>query len=389
MQILRNNIKGRLTNKLVAPLFLAGTPGTGKSTSVKLVAKELGFNLIEISAPSISLEQLSGLPLEYATPQFNEASTVSNIIDVNSTLWSIPQIIADVWIAAKSAPTILLIDDFHAMPQHLQPYFYNLLLEYKIGNYILPDNCVIVGTMNNSDKAGFNGMSSAIRNRINILELEFNFEYWFNSYGNKLHYLVASFLKAKPNYAEEDESTGISGFATARAWTAIAAELALYTPDEIHKYASKIAGMQVSREAAQAFQSHVNYVAALDFEKTVANRVLVDLSTRDPLDTILYSYITNFIHTIDDGMYLLDLMETNKSDSSSTFIGFLFGELYRKSCDGKQMSEGLTYTIDKLIGSKPDKANYPNTSADKLAKAFAKQIPSISKFQERAHEFLL
>ena len=60
MQILRNNIKGRLTNKLVAPLFLAGHPGSGKSTSVKLVAQELGFNLIEVSAPSISLEQLSG-----------------------------------------------------------------------------------------------------------------------------------------------------------------------------------------------------------------------------------------------------------------------------------------------------------------------------------------
>ena len=60
MQILRNNIKGRLTNKLVAPLFLAGHPGSGKSTSVKLVAKELGFNLVEYSCPSIAIEQLSG-----------------------------------------------------------------------------------------------------------------------------------------------------------------------------------------------------------------------------------------------------------------------------------------------------------------------------------------
>ena len=389
MQILRNNIKGRLANKLVAPLFLAGHPGSGKSTSVKLVAKELGFNLIEVSAPSISLEQLSGLPTEYATPQFNQASTVSHIIDVNSTLWSIPQIIADVWIASKSAPTILLIDDFHAMPQHLQPYFYNLLLEYKIGNYILPDNCVIVGTMNNSDKAGFSGMSSAIRNRINILEIEFNFEYWFNSYGNKLHYLVASFLKAKTGYAEEPESTGIEGFATARAWTAIAAELEMYTPDEIHKGARKIVGMQVSKEAAQAFQSHVNYVAALDFEKTVTNQVLVDLSTKEPLDAILYSYIPNFIKSVDDGMYLLDLMEVNKSETSSTFIGYIFGELYRKYCDNKQLSEGLTYVVDRLLSNRPDKANYPNTSADKLTKAFAKQIPSIATFQSRAAEFLL
>jgi hypothetical protein len=196
-------------------------------------------------------------------------------------------------------------------------------------------------------------------------------------------------LKAKSNYAQEDESTGIKGFATARAWTAIAAELGMYSPDELPKYAGKIAGMQVSQEAAQAFQSHVNYAATLDFEKTVANQVLVDLSTKEPLDAILYSYIPNFIKSVDDGMYLLDLMEVNKSETSSTFIGYIFGELYRKYCDNKQLSEGLTYVVDRLLSNQPDKANYPNTSADKLTKAFAKQIPSIATFQSRAAEFLL
>ena len=40
--------------------------------------------------------------------------------------------------------------------------------------------------------------------------------------------------------------------------------------------------------------------------KVVSSRELVDLSRTDPLDSILYSYIANFTHAIDDGMYLFD-----------------------------------------------------------------------------------
>lgn len=60
IQIVTNNIKGQLTNKQIAPLAIAGSPGTAKSTTVALIATELGMNLVTCSGPTLSHEALSG-----------------------------------------------------------------------------------------------------------------------------------------------------------------------------------------------------------------------------------------------------------------------------------------------------------------------------------------
>ena len=99
-----------------------------------------------------------------------------------ATQWSIPEMVAKAIRAAEGKPTVLLIDDFHMVSPHLQAYFYGLLLERRLGNFKLSDNVAIVLTMNDSDKAGFNGINSAVRNRLAILPVEFNFEYWFKAY---------------------------------------------------------------------------------------------------------------------------------------------------------------------------------------------------------------
>lgn len=58
--IIKTNITAQLTNKLVSPICIAGTPGTGKSTQIRLIAEELGMNLVTESAPCMSVESLSG-----------------------------------------------------------------------------------------------------------------------------------------------------------------------------------------------------------------------------------------------------------------------------------------------------------------------------------------
>ena len=389
-QIIKSNITGQLANKLVAPLIIAGVPGTGKSATVKQIAKELNMNLVEYSMPSCTIEKLSGLPTEIATPELNNSTVFSTAIDVHSTIWSIPEMVADCCREALTGPTILLLDDFHAMSPHLQSYFYELLLERKMGNYRLPTNVAIIGTMNNSEMAGMTGISSPIRNRLAILSVEFNFEHWMDSFGKQLHYLVASFLRAKPHFCIEEETTTIEGFASARVWTAIANELTFHDDSFILANAKRIAGMQVSSNAAQAFQTHVNYVAAIDFSSTVKSRKLVDLSKQDPLDSIIYAYITNFIHSVDDGLYLFELLSTNKAQS--VFIGFIFGELYIKYCSTTAdipLSDGLTFVIDKLLGKALNPSNYPNTSKDKLDKADKVAIPDRQHFMQVAQEYLL
>lgn len=385
--ILKNNIRGQLANKQVAPICIAGAPGTAKSTTIDLIAKELNMNIVTESGPTLTHEILSGLPDTVDAPQYKAASIDGS--DPMATLWSIPEMVAKSLRAAQDKPTILLIDDFHMVSPHLQAYFYGLLLERRLGNYRLSDNTVIVLTMNDSEAAGFTGINSAVRNRMAILKVEFNFEHWFTGYGNRLHYLVASYLKAKPSYCQGEETTTIEGYQTARAWTSVAKELEFNDSEFIKKHAGTIAGMQVSREAAMDFQRHVAYVSALDFESSVKNRTLIDLGTKDPIDSIIYAYITNFINTIDDGMYLFDFMEFNTKETSSAFIGFVIGELYTKYINEKELSEGLMYVIDRLIQATPNKEHYPNISQEKFKKAFEKQINSINLFQERAAEFII
>ena len=383
--IIKSNINGQLTNKLISPLCIAGSPGTAKSTTVALIAAELGMNLVTCSGPVLSHEALSGLPDTVDASQF-----VANSIDgstPSATQWSIPEIMAHTITAAAEKPTILLIDDFHMVSPHLQSYFYSLLLERRLGNFRLSDNTAVILTMNDSDLAGFNGINSAVRNRMSILKVDFNFEHWFANYGNQLHYLVASFLKAKPHYTQEDETTGIIGYATPRAWTAIAAELSLH--EDPIGFAYAVAHMQVSTAAAQAFQAHVAYIQAIDFTKLVANRTLVDLSKQDPLDSIIYSYISNVIHTLDDALYLFELLAMNHSNAASAFVGFVIGELYIKQRTMDTASDGLKFAIKKLSHQPMIASDYPNTSKAKFDKLSVEPIEHIHSYMKIASQYLL
>lgn len=59
-QIIRQNIKGQLEGASIAPICLSGEPGTGKSTTVALLAKELDMNIVIESGPTLTHELLSG-----------------------------------------------------------------------------------------------------------------------------------------------------------------------------------------------------------------------------------------------------------------------------------------------------------------------------------------
>ncbi len=148
--------------------------------------------------------------------------------------------------------------------------------------------------------------------------------------------------------------------------------------------------MQVTSEAARAFQTHVAYVASIDFTKLVKSRTIVDLATKDPLDTIIYSYITNFIETPEDGMYLFDLMNANKSEATSIFVGFVLGELYIKYTNistDKPLSDGLKFVINRLINQRINPSEYRNPKAVK--KLADEPIANLDVYTKLAYEFII
>lgn len=324
------------------------------------------MNIIDVAGSSVTVEFMSGLPNEEHLLHLDRYS-ISFDRSI-ATRWSMPEILVLANTAAQSKPTILLLDDFHLANQSVQPYFFKLLLQRQLGDFKLDDNVVIVLTINDSIEANFNGFNSALRNRISILPIEFNFDHWFNTFGRYIDYRVSSFLRAKSSYTIETESTGIEGYASARAWTSIAAELKQHTDEFILANASIIAAMQVSKEAANAFHKHIQFIQAINFEKVVANRQIIDISSKDLIEQFTYQYITNFIHTVEDGKYLLELCDANNDNKS--FIGFLIGDISRKYSTGGDMTDGLQYVVDILIETTPKEADYKTTKQATLNKLY-------------------
>ena len=264
------------------------------------------------------------------------------------------------------------------------------MLEKKLGAYHLASNVVILGTMNDSAEAGFKGFNSAVRNRIGILPIRFNADAWLKDFGVKLAPILASFLKAYPSHITEPESTNLEGYASARAWTALSKELALHEPDFIKQNAEKITQTQVSSKSAQAFHKHVVYLAAVNFTKVVKNRKMLDMSKLPQLANITYSYIINFINTVAEGAYLLELLDNNQHQSS--FVSFIIADLYTKFTVSQEsdipLSDGNKFVIDMLLGAPILVSAYTNATQAQLDMAKKRPVENITSLMNTASNFI-
>jgi len=269
------------------------------------------------------------------------------------------------------------------------PYLYGLLGERKLGSYKLDQRVAIMGAMNDSDEAGFSGVDSPIKDRIGILPVPFDFEYWFNNFGIKLHFYISSFLKTHTTYAQEDESTMIEQFATPRSWTHLANEFDLYDNQFIQDNTAFLATQKVSKAAGNELAKHIAYVEAIDFSDKIRAKKPITIRDLKSIDQILYAYIINYVETIEDAKYVMSLIDDNIT--SSNFIGFIVGELHAKFMskeDGKYLPNGLIVIINKLLDLPYDASDYSKLSAndEKLLKSL--KFEHHDKLMEVASEFI-
>jgi hypothetical protein len=279
--------------------------------------------------------------------------SVTGTTNSMATKWSVPQIIETanrLAIEEGKDGCILMIDDLHRVNMAVAPYLYGLLGERKLGSFRLNEKVAIMGAMNDSDEAGFSGVDSPIKDRMGMLPVEFDFDYWFDNFGRGLHFYVASFLKAHPSYAQEEESTLIEQFGTPRSWTHLANELELYDRDFIQQHTTLLAKQKVSKAASAELSKHIAYIEAIDFSDKIAKKEAIDIANLKPIDQILYAYIINYVDSMADAGYVMDLIDSNIA--SANFIGFIVGELYTKYLNqeaGKPVSKGLNAILCKLL----------------------------------------
>jgi MoxR-like ATPase len=110
--------------------FISGRPGVGKSQLVYAVAARLNGKVIDERLSQRTAADLGGLPaLDHETGR---------------TVFYPPAFLPK----AEDGPTVLFIDELNMADEQTQGAALGLILERRIGDYALPDNCYIIAAGN-------------------------------------------------------------------------------------------------------------------------------------------------------------------------------------------------------------------------------------------------
>jgi hypothetical protein len=138
--------------------MVKGSPGIGKSSIFRQVAKKLGIKLIDHRLSTSAPEDLSGLPEFYSDSDGNRRARFAPF---------------DIFpIAGQTIPDgylgwLLFLDELNSAPKSVQAAAYKLILDRMVGQVPLHDN-VFVGAAGNlsTDRAIVNAMSTAMQSRL-------------------------------------------------------------------------------------------------------------------------------------------------------------------------------------------------------------------------------
>lgn len=180
--LLKGNCQMQIDGVEVSIPVLAGDGGIGKTAHISNMCKTSGWKLIDIHYGLKPLEEVSGLPDFGQNIELNGQR-------IKRTNWTLPDILGDAWDAHYENPDtgiVILFDDFHASPPPLMALGYELFTSKKLRGYPFPPKTAFVLAMNVSgSKSLANHIPAPIVNRLFIMPVVPDFEYWKTQYAMK------------------------------------------------------------------------------------------------------------------------------------------------------------------------------------------------------------
>jgi hypothetical protein len=185
------------------PIMLYSAPGCGKSDIIHQIGKELNRPVIDMRLALYDPSDLKGFP--YYDPTSNNMK----------------------WAPSSELPTdpdskaILFLDELVSAAPSTQAAAYQLVLNRRIGEYILPEGVDIVAAGNRaSDRGVVYKMPSPLSNRFVHLELKVDVDEWVNwALLNGLNKDVVGYIShCKQDLFTFDPKSSSHAFATPRTW---------------------------------------------------------------------------------------------------------------------------------------------------------------------------
>ena len=205
-------IKARL------PAFIWGPPGCAKSSVVAQVAESINHRLIDLRAGLLDPVDLRGLP------HLNGDSLAH---------WASPA-----FLPHDDTPTVLFLDELPQAPPMVQNACSSLLLDRRLGEYVLPDSVVMVAAGNREgDRAATNRLPSHIAGRFSPhLEMAIDLDQWCQwAIANGIRPEIVAFVRFRPEllYHFDPLKTDEKAYPSLRTWEFASRQLDTNLPPEI------------------------------------------------------------------------------------------------------------------------------------------------------------
>ena len=189
------------------PVFLWGPPGVGKSELIAGITAELGGHMIDLRMAQMEPTDIRGIPF------FNK--------ELGKMDWAPPVDLPDEELASQYPIVVLFLDEMNSAAPAVQAAGYQLILNRRVGKYVLPKNVVMVAAGNReSDKGVTYRMPMPLANRFIHQELRVDFPSWLVwAVNNKIHKDVVGYISfAKQDLYDFDAKSASRAFATPRSW---------------------------------------------------------------------------------------------------------------------------------------------------------------------------
>jgi hypothetical protein len=204
------------------PLFIWGQPGIGKSDIVAKVAKAQGRPLIDIRLPLMEPTDIRGIPYLAEVKVYDkDGNLIRDEQNVPLTekvfRWSNPSDLP----TDESSRALVFFDEMSAAPPSVQAATYQIILNRRIGNYVMPKDVAIVAAGNRvKDKGVAYNMPMPLANRFTHLTLEVDAEDWKEwATLNRVHKDVVGYISFQPGDLNTfNPSSEGYAFATPRSW---------------------------------------------------------------------------------------------------------------------------------------------------------------------------
>jgi len=235
------------------PLFLMGSPGSGKSALFESVATALGIGFIDFRFTMRDPVDIGGMRIPDLTTGFMRHFVPDDLPNVKK----------------HGKAGLFVCDEINAVSAMMQAAGYGLIQERRSGSYKMPDGWVPMASGNNvGDRASAQRLSTALANRFNVQHVKSDVVSWLEQFGfANVHPYGVAFLKHRPELFSVMPTADQTAFPSARSWTK-----SFKAIDNDPTFRHKLFAGWVGDDAAGEFEAFMRIMqSVISFEEILAD----------------------------------------------------------------------------------------------------------------------